>query len=182
MWPFAIIVPNPRDDFSLRLKPGRKAFIPRQAFSLQRCPKSLCWGVIPTLTTLAHRATKTVFIEHGLKCIAAVLTTLVAMENAAMRRILGLNSHFQGLDHDISAHAVGEAISHQTTRFQVNNARQIQPSLFRRNIGDIATPSLIDAELIKSTLDEIGETRQPMVAVSSFHELTVPTMKDSMGT
>lgn len=182
MWPFAIIVPNPRDDFSLSLKPGRKAFIPRKAFSLQRRPKSLCRGVIPTLTTLAHRATETVFIEHGLKCVAAVLATLVAMENAARRRFLGLDGHFQGLDHNVSAHAVGEAISNQATRLQVNNARQVQPALFGWNVGDIATPGLIDAELIKSTLDEIGETRQPMVAVSSFHELTVPTMKDSMGT
>ena len=83
------------------------------------------------------------FFKLVAKIIAPILTAAIRVMDQCPRRLTGIDRHAQGIDDQMSAHQAVHGPTDYAAGEQVHCNGKIQPTLTRRDIGDITRPTLI---------------------------------------
>ena len=71
--------------------------------------------------------------------LAGVLAALIGVMQQAQRRLSLSHRHAQGLQWQIDPHVIGGGVADHASGMQVDDHRQLQRALARRDLGDVAT-------------------------------------------
>ena len=100
----------------------------------------------------AHARTQSVVFAPPGELVAAKLAALIRMNEHGIFGPSAPHCHRQRIQHQARLHPRTHAPAHHRTRVQVQNGRQIQPTLMRADVRDVCHPSLIWLVLLELAL------------------------------
>ena len=134
-------------------------------FLLETGKEALRRSIIPAVAFAAHAAYDPGFLEPFLVIVAGVLAPSVAVTEHTLAGISACNRHFQGRENQAALDLVVHRPAHNAPGEQVQDDRQIQPSLCGPEVGYIRRPTGIGRLGFKSTGEQVLCNRHLMVAV-----------------
>ena len=133
MHSFPAVEGQPVNNLIFGLAPGLEAHA-MQAFNLQRTEQSFRHCIIPAIAPAAHRSAYAVAAQGRLEIGTGILRALIRMEDQTFRRLPPEPCHGQGVDHEVSCHALAHRPANNLPAEQVDDDGQVQPSFPR---GDV---------------------------------------------
>ena len=140
-------------------------------FGLQRLEEAFDGGIVVTVAFPAHRHLEPVLAQQLLIVVGTVLRPAIRVMNAAWWWPSDRDGHVQSPQSQILLHAVADRPAHHAPREKVNDHGQIDPTLPRPDIGDVARPLLVRPARGKVLLQEIRRDVEGVVAVGGALEL-----------
>src|SRR5690349_3789425 len=131
---------------------------------LQSGKEALHRGVVPTVATAAHAALDAMLGElrsvGGARILAAAIG-VVKLGCLAMSQ-----SHAQSPQGQLRAQMVPQSPTDDPARTEVENGRQIQPTLLGFQVGQVSNPDLVQLRYREVTVQRVGGHRQGRVRPS----------------
>ena len=112
-------------------------------FGLDGLEERLDNGVIIVLALAALRRPQAVVAENFLVVVRTILAATVAMNDAAPRRGPEREGHSQRTDRQIAFHAIPDGPAVYARGVQVQDHRQLEPTIADPNIADVPRPVLM---------------------------------------
>ena len=131
----------------------------------ERLEKRFRRRVVPTIPFTAHALPHPVPVRPPAKYVAAVLGAPVGMKNQPFGWSATHHCHHQRLHHQIAFYPGAHRPPHDLARMQVQDRTQIQPSLGRRDIGDVRHPHPICSRHLESAVHQVRCDRQAVLGV-----------------
>ena len=160
---------------------GLATRFPRPApnqLGLDRLEEGLNGCVVIAVAFSAHRRLEPMLTQDLLVVVGAVLAAAVAVEDAAARRGSQGDGHLQRPNRQIAFHAIADGPADHAPRMQVQDHRQIQPSLAGPDVTDIACPFLVWSICCELTIQQVRRDVERVVAVCGRLEFMCPFNDD----
>lgn len=113
------------------------------AFFLQATKEGLRNGIVPAIAPATHAGIEVVLATEALPVVAAILGTLVGMDQHTSLGPALPDRHQQGIKHDLPGQRWLHRPPDYPTGMEIHHHRQIQPTLPGPDIGDVRDPSLV---------------------------------------
>lgn len=143
------------EDGGLGLAPCRPG-LPPQQLGFQRFDEGQGGGIIVAIAPAAHRWLEPVFLQAFLVIIGAVLAAAIRVKDAAFGRLAQVGGHIQRPYRQVLLHPVADSPANDAAAMQIENDRQIQPTLRRPNIADVAGPFAVGRIGDEVAFDQFG--------------------------
>ena len=98
--------------------------------------------VIPAVTLAAHGRLHRIALQCVLEVMSAILAAPVRMNYQPGRRLSPEICHAQCIDYQTGLHVFFHTPAHNLTAVQVQQNRQVQPTLVGGDVGDVGCPHL----------------------------------------
>jgi hypothetical protein len=122
-------------------------------------------GLVIAIALAAHRRPQAVFAQTFLVVVRTVLTTTVAVKDAAQRRGPERDGHFQRADRQIAFHGIADSPADHAPGVQGQDDRQIEPALAGPDMADVASPFLIRSVGSEVAVQRVWDNVEGMIAV-----------------
>ena len=110
----------------------------------------------------------------------AILAATVRMEDETRRRVTPEPCHLQSVRHQAALHVRLHAPTHYLTAEEVNNGGQVQPTVVRGDVGDVASPDLIGGFRGEVALHQVRRNGQMVFAVRGDGKLALASGTDAV--
>ncbi len=124
------------EDARLRLGTGCVPLVVNQ-LPLQCCEEALHRSVVPALSHTAHAAHDPLTSQHAPVVFAGVLAPAIRVHQQPRTRTTTLDRHRERIYHQPALHRVVHRPAHNHPAEQILDHRQVQPTVRRRNVGDV---------------------------------------------
>src|SRR5882672_1563680 len=131
----------------------------------QAVEETLAGGVVPAISFAAHRREHSIRDELLQKVVAAILAAAIRVMNQPRRRAPTEPRHAQRIDHQLLGHPLAHRPADNLPGVQIENYRQVQPTLGRRDVRDVSRPHLIRALGRKVLLQSVRRHRQRVLRI-----------------
>src|SRR3989449_7298058 len=109
----------------------------------QRREEALGDGVVPAIALAAHTADDPVLRQHPLVVAAGVLTSAIRMMQQTLRRAPTSQRQAEGVEGEGIRDALAHRPADGEARVEIEDHRQVEPALARRDVGDVGHPRLV---------------------------------------
>src|SRR5688572_16508136 len=106
--------------------------------------EALSNGVVPALAGAAHAHDGARQFEHVAIGLGSVLASTVGVMDEVAGRTAAPERHLECRDWELGPHVFGDSPADDATREQVDQDREVEPSLVRPDVRDVADPLAID--------------------------------------
>src|SRR5712692_1803337 len=137
---------------------------------LQRCEEALGDGVVPAIALPAHAADDPVLRQHPLVVAAGVLTAAIRMMQQARRGAAAGQRHPEGVEGEVVRDALAHRPAYGEARAEIEDHRQVEPALARRNVGDVGDPRLIRFGPLELPGQDVGRDGERVARVGRHPE------------
>ena len=137
---------------------GRRPGLPIVAVDqlvFDRREEALADGVIPAITFTAHAADDIEFGQSVPVRLASVPSPAVRVMHEAGVGKAPANSHAQRVEHEGSPHVIGGRPADHSSREQIDDDRQIEPTLPGPDIRDIGAPNPIGLSCLEFPVEGV---------------------------
>src|SRR2546426_1828385 len=110
---------------------------------LQRREETLSHGIVPAIAAAAHAAHDSVLGQDALVVAAGVLTAAIGMMEQPLRRAPARQGHPERVEREVVRDALVHRPADGEARTEIEDHRQVEPTLARRNVGDVGDPRLV---------------------------------------
>src|SRR5215469_5687355 len=150
-------------------------------FDFERGEKTFRHRVIPAITFTAHAALYAVYRQQLLILAAGVLAAAIRVMQQTLRRMAVLQCHLQGVQRDAAIEPFAERPADHAAREQIDDYRQVQPTLQSPQIANVCDPAAVGGGHCKLPVQQILLNRQAMPGISGAAEATVCASTQSCG-
>lgn len=112
---------------------------------LQRREEALGDGVVPSIAPAAHAANDPVLRQHTLVVAAGVLTPTIRVVQRARQWPPTGQRHAEGVEGEVIRDVLAHRPTDSEARTEIEDYRQVEPALARRDVGDVGDPRLVEA-------------------------------------
>src|SRR3989449_590815 len=123
---------------------------------LQRREETLGHGVVPTIAPAAHAAHDPVLGQDALVVAAGVLTAAIGMMEQPLRRAPARQGHPERVEREVVRDALVHRPADGEARTEIEDHRQVEPTLARRNVGDVGDPRLVRPSTLELPRQDVG--------------------------
>src|SRR5690349_8042909 len=152
---------------------------PIHEFDFERGEKTFRHRVVPAIAFTAHAALDAVYRQQLLILVAGVLAAAIRVMQQTLRRMAVLQRHLQGVQHDAAFEPFAERPANHAAREQIDDYRQVQPTLQGPQIGNVCDPAPVGGGHGKLPVQQILLNRQAMPGISGGAEATVSARPQS---
>src|SRR2546425_726454 len=138
---------------------------------LQRGEEALSDGVVPAVAPPAHAADDPVLRQHPLVVAAGVLTAPIRMMQQAPRGTTASQRHPEGVEGEVVRDALAHRPADGEARAEIEDHRQVEPALARRDVRDVGDPRLIRLCPLELPRQDVGRDGERVSRVGRHPEL-----------
>jgi hypothetical protein len=102
---------------------------------LQAAEERLGDGIVPAVAFAAHTRLEVIRAAESPPRVAAVLGSLIGVNQRAARSSSSPHRHQHGIEHELSVNGGPSSPSHDHAREQIHDDGQVEPALPRPNVG-----------------------------------------------
>src|SRR5215469_18824860 len=148
-------------------------------FDFERGEKTFRHRVVPAIAFTAHAALYAVYRQQLLICVAGVLAAAIRVMQQTLRRMAVLQGHLQGVQHDATFEPFADRPADHAAREQIDDYRQVQPTLQGPQIGNVCDPAAVGGGHGKLPVQQILLNRQAVPGISGAAVATVSARTQS---
>ena len=152
------------EELGARRRPGGPGRVVDQ-LDLEGREEALGDGVVPAIAPAAHTAGDPVLRQHPLVVAAGILTSAIRMMQQARRRAPAGQRQAERVEGEV----VGDALAHRPAdgeaRAEIEDHRQVEPALARRDVGDVGHPRLVGHGPLELSRQDVGRDRKRVTRV-----------------
>ena len=138
-----------------------------EAFAYEAAEEVFGNGVVIRVALAGHTLPNAKIGEALLVSTGGVLDAAIGVEDQAEVRLAATDSYLQRGKREARVNAVGEGVANDLFCAKVLHDGAVEPALVRRDVGDIANPSLVGGVKREIAREQIGSDRMRMFGVCS---------------
>src|SRR6516165_9095081 len=142
-------------------------------FNFERGKKTFRHRVVPAVAFTAHATLDAVNRQQLLILVAGVLAAAIRVMQQTLRRLAVLQGHLQGVQRDAAFEPFTQRPADHATREQIEDDRQVQPTLQGPDIGNVGDPAAVEGGHCKPPVQQILPDCHALPGISGAAEATV---------